>query len=69
MKAKAANDAIAAAQSIKKSWTDPNQLVDGAASLLKMTANEKGTVNTLNCFFLVAKPQNVLNRKNGSDVF
>lgn len=41
-KAKAANDAIAAAQSIKKSWTDPNTLIDGAANVLKQTANEKG---------------------------
>ena len=29
LKAKAANNAIAAAQSIKKSWEDPNQLTNG----------------------------------------
>jgi len=42
LKQQAANDAIAAATAIKTSWTDPNQLVGGAAALLKQTANQQG---------------------------
>lgn len=41
-KQQAANDAIAAATAIKTSWTEPNQLVGGAAAVLKQTANEQG---------------------------
>ena len=42
LKVKAANDAIAAAQSIKKSWEDPNQLTNGKAGLMKQSASDKG---------------------------
>ena len=41
-KVKAANDAIAAAQSIKKSWEDPNQLTNGKAGLMKQSATDQG---------------------------
>ena len=40
--AKAANDAIAAAQSIKKAWTDPNSLTNGRGALMKTAASDKG---------------------------
>lgn len=42
LKVKAANDAIAAAQSIKKSWEDPNQLTNGKAELMKQSATDQG---------------------------
>ena len=42
LKVKAANDAIAAAQSIKKSWEDPNRLTNGKAGLMKQTATDQG---------------------------
>ena len=42
LKAKAANDAIAAAQSRKKAWTDPNSLTNGRGALMKTAASDKG---------------------------
>jgi len=42
LKAKAANDAIAAAQSIKTAWTDPNSLTNGRGQLMKTAATDKG---------------------------
>ena len=65
-KAKAANNAIAAAQSIKKSWTDPNQLVNGAANVLKQTANEKGIAPHMTPHLYPSLPADIGTIRNSS---